>query len=210
MKIPILAYIAAASFFFPSTVGIYKWKEQDTLMKVFIVYCCFSSLHVIVEYTIGRMGMPTHALSNLHQLVELTAISFVYFKYAQHNGIKNIIQYGTLVYVFVWILYKFTFEEPQKISELIQTSGRFILICFSTIILFEMIRVSKNGIIKKKVFWIVAGVILYSAGTIIIFTTGNKILTMGMTYFEFLWHFNWTLAILANSLFVKGILCKTF
>ncbi|MCK9407645.1 MAG: hypothetical protein WCX28_08285 [Bacteriovoracaceae bacterium] len=208
MKIPYFAYVSGVSFFIPAAVGLYKWKQQNRIMRLFVLFCCFSALHVSVEYIFGRLGKPTQGLSNFHQLLELVVILFLYLKKSKDNRFRSALFASSIVYIIIWLSNKKFFESIDKINVVVQSSGRFLLIFCSILALYDLIKMSVSKITNDPVFWIGAGTIIYAAGTIIVITMGNIILEMGVDYFIFFWHINWGLTIIANLFYARSFLCN--
>lgn len=207
MAIPVFAHVAAASYFIPAGVGLRYWKSAPVPLKVFTLFCVYSTLHLIAEFTLGRMKISNQFLLNYHQIVELTAILFVYYSWAIEKRIKNLFLIFGLGYSLMWVVNKLFFEDPMHFSENISILALFIQIISSIIILNALVGSSRESVTRHAIFWIALGVLLYAAGTIIISGFSNTILALGMEYFNILWHFNWGFTIIANILYARSFAC---
>lgn len=210
MTIPIFAHVAAGSFVIPAAVGLRYWRSQNFPMKIFIVFCIYSVFHLAAEFTLGRFGISNQFLSNYHQIVELVCILYVYHQWIDNRFFKRLFISFGIVYCLVWLVNKFFYEDPERFSEMITTIALLFLIVSSVIVMNGLIRTSRESIFQHSIFWIALGVLLYSAGTIVVTSYSNEILAMGILYFNILWHINWGFTIIANIMYSKGLLCKVF
>ncbi len=210
MQIPVFAHVAAASFFIPAGIGYRNWRILQPPMKIFTLFCFFLVVQVIAEFVLGRLGIANHFVSNIHVLVQVECILFLYFKWVQKTRLKDSLKIAGLMYFVFWFLDVSFLPFPKEFRENIDTVASCILLVASVIILGQIVGVSKISITQYSVFWIAIGTLLYSSGTIVVFSFSNTILNMGMEYFNMLWHINWGFTIIANLFFVRSFSCKTF
>lgn len=210
MQIPVFAHVAAASYLIPAGIGLRNWNMLQTPMKIFALFCFFSVVQVITEFGLGRMGISNHFVSNIHILVQVECIFFLYSQWSQKIRLNDGLKIAGLMYFVFWFLDVSFLPFPKEFRENIDTVASCILLVASVIILGQIVGVSKISITQYSVFWIAIGTLLYSSGTIVVFSFSNTILNMGMEYFNMLWHINWGFTIIANLFFVRSFSCKTF
>jgi len=78
----------------------------------------------------------------------------------------------------------------------------------AAIVIWTQIKDERSTMLERSVFWVAAAVILYSTGTMAVLGLGNFLMKLGRPYFVAAWHINWTLIIVANIFYTKGMLCK--
>ena len=210
MQIPIFAYVAAASFLIPAGFGVRHWRRLQTSMKIFALFCIFSVIQVTAEFVLGRMGIANQFLSNIYMIVYVGCMLFLYSQWTQKIRLNDGLKIAGLMYFVFWFLDVSFLPFPKEFRENIDTVASFIMLVASVIILGQIVRVSKISITQYSVFWIAIGTLLYSSGTIVVFSFSNTILDMGIEYFNMLWHINWGFTIIANVFFARSFLCKTF
>jgi len=210
MKTPIFSFIAAGSYLIPSGFGIRYWRVLSTPMKIFALFSTYSVLHEIVAIVLGRMGISNHFLSNIYVVTFIECILFLYSKWTDRQFLKDGFRIAGLMYFVFWTIDVSFSPFPKEFRENIDTVANAIALVTSVIILSQLIKYSKKSIVEYSVFWIAIGTLLYSAGTIIIFSFSNTILSMGINYFNMLWHINWGFTIIANVLYARSFWCKTF
>lgn len=210
MQIPVFAHVAAASFLVPAWSGIRYWKHLSAPMKIFGVFCFFSTLQVVIEFILGRMGIPNQFLSNIYMLVHVECLLYLYSKWIQKTFIKDILKIVGLLYIAFWFLDVSFLPFPKEFREHIDTVANGIMLITSIILLSEMVKLLEHSLTDYSVYWIAIGTLLYSAGTIVVFSFSNTILSMGIGYFNILWHINWGFTIIANLFFARSFRCKTF
>lgn len=210
MPIPIFAHFAAASSLLPVITGIYFWKQHTLPIKVFIIFCFFGLATIMSEFVLGKMGISNHSLSNYYLLVEFICVLYVYHRWTLQQWLKDGLQYSGMVYILIWFINKYFYEDPARFSETITTVASGIFIASSIIILHEIVNRTTVKISQQTIFWIASGILLYSSGTIIVMALSNTILEMGIQYFDLLWHINWGFVIIANLMYARSFSCKIF
>jgi ABC-type transport system involved in multi-copper enzyme maturation permease subunit len=101
------------------------------------------------------------------------------------------------------------FRDPDHINSGMAMISRTFLIVMALVTLQSAIKDEKLHLLERPVFWVVMGVVLYSAGTLLVVGLSNQLLELGVPYFVVAWHINWSLLIIANLLYTKGMLCKS-
>lgn len=210
MSIPPFAHVAAASYAIPVIVGLRYWRNFRTPLKAFTIFCIYSLLHVIGEYTLGRMGISNQFLLNIHHIVELSAILYVLHSWLREQWMKDLIQYFGMAYILLWFINKSFFEDPMRFSTVISVTALVMFIFTSVIVLLQLLRIADNPLKEYTIFWFALGVLLYASGTIAVDLLSNTIMEMGIEYFNVLWHINWGFTIVSNLLFSRSFACKRF
>jgi hypothetical protein len=101
------------------------------------------------------------------------------------------------------------FYDPDHIDSAMAIVSRILLIVMSLVTLQAAMRDEQSHLTARPIFWVVIGVILYSSGTMLVFGLSNQLLKLGETYFIVAWHVNWSLLIIANLAYTRGMLCKS-
>ena len=209
MPVPILGYIYFVASLVPVSVGFVRFRSIGRPMKVLTVLCVLSLVSATAAFILGRFNINNHFISNAYMPVEVVLIMLVYFFSARVTKHRRVLVGSAVLFVAVWIIDKVLFEIPNQISSRMALVSRLLLIASS---LF-MISVASNDatakLSDKAVFWIAAGVILYSAGTFIGVGLANRLLELNVTLFDIAWHINWSLLIISNLFYTKGLLCKS-
>jgi hypothetical protein len=208
MTIPPFAHAAAVSYLIPGITAAYHWKKLHGPMKLFGIFCFYSVFHIVLEFILGRMGIPNQFLSNIYRLLLLECILFLYHQWTRRQILKNFFAFAGMAFMIVWAV-DFSFTPfPDEFREHLIASANIVMLATSVVILQDMVRQSELSITKNAIFWISSGIILYSAGTMTVFTMSNAVLKMGIEYFNILWHINWLFTIIANMFFARSFQCK--
>jgi len=78
----------------------------------------------------------------------------------------------------------------------------------SIVTLNALLKTAARKLTHEPVFWVLTGTLLYFSGTFAVMGLSNELMKLGRWYFDFAWHINWGLTIIANMLYAKGVLCK--
>lgn len=179
-------------------------------MKVFTIFAVLGCLIVTTEIILGRFGINNLFLINIYWLMQVECFVYIYIKRIQKRSYSDILQVIGMLYLLLW-MYDFSFDSfPDRFNEFFMASGNIFLIIITVLMFYEIFPVGDKKMSEYSIFWIGIGVIIYSASTVIVFTMSNKLLEIGIQYFNMLWHINWGFTIISNVLFARSFTCKTF
>ncbi|NUN68818.1 MAG: hypothetical protein HUU02_03810 [Bacteroidetes bacterium] len=210
MTIPVFAHVAAVSCFIPAAVGLWYWKQSPAAMRVFTLFCLYSTLHLVMEFTLGRLGISNQFLMNYHQIIELLCILYLFHARVTERRTQLFFRALAALYSVLWLVNKFLYEDPERFSEGITIAAMLVLMTASVIVLNMSVRTAAGPVTQHSTFWIALAVLLYGAGTVIITGFSNTILAMGMEAFDTFWHINWGFTILTNLLYARSFRCPSF
>jgi hypothetical protein len=72
--------------------------------------------------------------------------------------------------------------------------------------LIALLTSESESLFRQPRFWISAGVVIYTAGTLPLFILSNKLLSLPLEEFEKVWNVNWSLTIASNLLYAVAFL----
>jgi hypothetical protein len=111
-------------------------------------------------------------------------------------------------FILFWIISKFTFEPFSRLDGWTASVSKILQITFSIFILVDIIKESDLVWTRDSRFWVGAGIIIYSAGSIFIFALFNKMLEISADRLRMVWHINWSLMIISYLFYARSFLCK--
>lgn len=210
MAIPLFAHVAAGSYLIPAAAAISVRSRLNRPMKIFAIFIGYTVLHIGGEFTLGRFGIHNQFLLNIYRLIFLECILFLYMLWTDRQFLKDLFRLAGAAYLLFWCIDVAFTPFPAEFREGLSSISNAVLIVASLMILNAVNKHSHRRVTEHSVFWIAAGIILYSSGTMVVTLMSNTILAMGLEYFNALWHINWGFTILANLFFTKAFLCKNF
>jgi hypothetical protein len=207
-NIPILALAAIASFFIPSAVGIFRFRSLTTSVKLFAMFYFLTCAEELVELYLALNHIHNIFLINYSFLIEPVFLSVVYFVWAKEKWLKQLIAIPGILYIMIWLANKLYFGSPDEVNNPMAMASRIVLISVSIFVLHSMMKDVDIVLFAEPLFWISTGWILYSTGVLLIYGLSADLLKAGVKYFTSAWYINWSLAIVSNLMFTKGLICK--
>lgn len=201
-----------ASSLFPLIIGIFRWKKVDAMLRYFIFFLLITVIQIGIEYTLGRMKIPTHVLTDFYTAFEATFLLLLFRLFVRSNLKKIIflifIALDLAVFIFSYIHQN---NEPQ-FNTLLLLLTRVVLIFGAMSVIHSIVTEKVNTvypIYKYSIFWIAAGVLIYCTGSVLVLSLGNEIMKLGIDYFFAIWKINWSFFIIANILFSFSFFVST-
>ncbi len=210
MTIPVFAHVAAISYFIPATYGILNWKNNGKALKTLTVFLIYTIFHVAFEFLLGRMNISNQFLINFHQLIEFECIIYIFRQWTSKRTMKDVFHIFALLYLVFWFTEITFISIPTEFRESISTTANVLLILSALVIGIELFRTTELPVTQHSIFWIAAGVILYTSGTVVVVTISNSILKAGIEYFNAMWHIIWGFTIISNIFYARSFRCSSF
>jgi hypothetical protein len=209
MSIPLLGYGYFIASLIPLSVGVIRYRFLDRPMKILTLLCVLAVLSASAELTLGRLAVNNRFIANNYVPVEVLLITLVYFFSTSTAKYRRILIATYALFAIVWTVDKVLFDVPNETNSTMALVSRLFLFSISLLMISTASRDTKTALGDKPIFWVAAGVLLYSTGTFVVVGLGNRLLQLNVTLFVIAWHINWLLLIVANLLYTKGLLCKT-
>ena len=208
MSIPLLGYVCFAVSFVPAVVGLFRYGKMSTPMRLLTALCALAVLNDVTSLILGRMKINNQLLANVYVLVELVLITAVYYFSTVAGRFKRALLGSASLFVLVWLVDVTFFDPLTEMNSTMAAISRLFLIAQSFMMITVVSRDSAGQLSKRAVFWIASGVILYSTGTFIVAAFGSRLLDINVSFFVIAWHINWSLLIVTNLFYTKGMLCE--
>ena len=208
MTYPLLAYVYGASTLVPAVAGLSRFRVLQRPLRILAVLSVLACFTEVIEYLVARWNHYNAFISSYYEFFEYSMLLGVYFTSVGKKRTRAIIIALELIFAVVWLIEVPTFYNPRAVTADVQTVSRILLIVASLVILQSILDQSSNRLMDLALFWVASGVILYSTGTLMVFSLANRLLKLGLPYFEMAWRINWLLSITANLFYVRAFLCK--
>ncbi len=208
MAIPVFAHISAASNLIPAAVGVKNFRNLQKGMRFLALLCVLACLQLVGELVVGYVYKNNYFLADYYNLAELTLLGAVFYfstKSKASRVILGLLFAGFLAYWLVDMIHK---TNPEYINSNLAMVSRVFLIAMSLVGFQNALAGGTAAMSRVPVFWVSFAVVLYSAGTLLLFGLSNQLLAMGVVYFEIAWYINWVLLIVVNVMYSKGMLCR--
>ena len=203
-----MGHIAVWSTLIPAVLGIWRFGRLDKPMKYFAVLCVVGAVNVLLEVVLSRLGIRNYFVSDLYFLVAVPFFGLVYHFSIKAQLARNLLRVCTALFVLVWLIHKAAFADPNQLSSTLAMITAIWLVVMSIVTLNALLKTAARKLTHEPVFWVLTGTLLYFSGTFAVMGLSNELMKLGRWYFDFAWHINWGLTIIANMLYAKGVLCK--
>jgi hypothetical protein len=209
MAIPVFGQIHGLSFLVPATTGILRFSKLDKAMRVLAVLCVLACINIGAQLLVGLWGLKNYFVSNFYRIVEVSLFCAVYFFSVGSKAVRNVLKVLAVLFAVIWMVNTIWYLHPDHINSEMGMMSRIFLIVMSVVTLHAAVKDEKSHLLERPVFWVAMGVLLYASGTLLVLGLSNHLLQLGKPYFDVAWHINWSLLIIANLLYTKGMLCKS-
>jgi hypothetical protein len=209
MAIPVFGKLYALSIFIPAIIGVMRYGRLGRAMRILSVLCVLAGIDVGVQLFLGLNHVKNYFISDYYRVVETSILCAVfYFSIAPKRGRTLLMGLGVL-FVAIWVADMIWFNNSEHMNSGMAMISRMFVLVMSLITFQQTLKDERRHLVERPVFWVAMGAILYSCGTLLVVGLSNQLLQIGKTIFDVAWHINWSLLIIANLFYTKGILCKS-
>ncbi len=208
MKYPILVYVCTAALFVPPIVGVFRFRRLSGSMKLMAALTIFACIELGFEYLVPYLKHPNIFVSDYYEFIEFCTLWAVFSMSVQNRRTRIILGTRGTGFALYWLLHIPSPESQDVISGTTPVVSRVVLVAMTLVTIHALVALGTKRVIEAPIFWVAFGVLLYSAGTLMVMGLGNQILRLGKPYFDAAWQINWLMNIVANMFYTKAFLCK--
>jgi len=208
MKIPVLFYISMLTEIVTALVGGLRYRTLQRPLRILEWLIIFTILEVGLQWALSYFGIHNLWTSHFFTLIEMVFAILMFSSWMKNRRNRMMLSLCLFMFIIFWIVSKFTFEPLSLVDGWTAAISKILQITFSTFLLVEVVKESDMNWTDDPRLWIIAGIIIYSAGSIFIFALFNKMLQISPDRLKIIWFLNWTLIIISNLLYTRGFLCK--
>jgi hypothetical protein len=205
---PVLFYIAFFVEVGAMLVGGFRYRSLPHPLRILEWLIIFNVGMACAEWTLLRLHIYNLWISHFSTMIELTAIVFMYSLWMKQHGKRRVLLICLVVFLFFWIISKFSFEPLSLADDWTATISKVLQIAFSAYLLLDVVKESDIVWTNDPRFWVAAGTIIYAAGSLFLFALFNKMLQISTERFLMIWPLNWVFIIISNLLYMRGFVCK--
>lgn len=185
--------------------GLMLWSKMDrgfrTLTVLFII-SFISGLSAFITSKLGITNLPLLHLYTLWQL-SLTVLAFSYWD--RDRKARTVLRTTIGIFALFWIISKLTLEDLRHFPTVTDPVAAGIMVAAGIRLLFAITRESRRSLFRIDRFWMAAGVLLGSTGSLLAFGASNAFLETDVSAFDRLWTIIWSANIASNICFLSGL-----
>lgn len=208
MTLPLFGRVSEASYLIPAGVGLWVFRRLSAPLKIVAVLALLTCIVVAIEIIAAYLIHYNNFVTNFFEMVEFVVIVIAYFLYVRNRNSRLILISLSVPVIAVFLIKLPHLYNPSVIAENTSVVSRLALVALSLVALQSVMDSGTERVVDVPFFWVVFGVMLYSAGTIMVFGLADRLLKIGLPYFEMGWRVNWLLNIAANLFYTEAFLCR--
>ena len=208
MNFPGLFYFSLLIVIVTALVGGVRYRNLPRPLKILEWLILFSIIEVGLQWFLASYHIHNLWTSHYYSLIEIIFVTFMYSSWVKQKQYKVVLFLCLAGFIILWIVSKFTFEPLSIADDGTATVSKILQILFSTYLLVIVVRESDIVWTNDPRLWVVAGTIIYCAGSIFLFALFNRMLQISQDRLKVVWFLNWILIIVSNVFYMRGFLCK--
>ena len=208
MRLPFLFYFYLLIEITTAIIGGSRYGNLQRSLKILEWLIIISILEVGVQWYLASLHIRSLWTSHFFTLIEIAFIFLIFSFWMRQRKNRLILLSFFLAFVVFWIISKFTFEPLSLTDDLTDAISKFLQITFSAYLLVMIVMESNVIWTDDPRLWVVAGIIIYSAGSLFMAALFNKMLQISYDSLRLVMSMNWILMIISNLFYVRGFLCK--
>jgi hypothetical protein len=208
MRPPLLYYICLFIHVATAIVGGFRYKSLPRPLRILEWMIVLGVIDEGLQYTLALSGIRTLWMSHFFTLIEFICVVSIYSYWINYDRKKMFLFLCLAVFSLLWSASKFTFEPISYSDDWTSTLSKVLQIAFSAYLLIEILKESDLRWANDPRLWVVAGVLIYAAGTLFWFALFNKMLEISPDLLRKSYSLNWFLMITSNVFFLIGFLCR--
>jgi hypothetical protein len=189
------------------TALLVKIREYDTGSKWFRYYFVIAMVTDITMMLMAEMRINSMPVANIFSVTQFFLICSGIQMWVTRTALQRTMQFFTCLIALVIAIYVLGTAHKKEFDVLTMAVENIILMTVAAIMLLQLSGDSSQYLINNHKFWFTVAVFLYFSVNTIVFSTGNLLVDDHVYLRRYTWVINSVMSIVANMLFMKGILC---
>jgi hypothetical protein len=207
MTLPVIGYVELVSNIAPLGAGLFRFRAMGREMTLFFILLLAGFVTEIVTLIMGRHGMNNWWVLQYYHLLEFLLLATVLASWQKRAPVKRILWAAIVVFPWFWAVAKWTTIEPLWVTDNITHSVSSVIILIVAVYsLLQMVKETDLSLTKESRFWILAGVVLYFSGSLMLFVLFEEISAFPWVDALTPFMIHWELNTVVNILFMIGYL----
>jgi hypothetical protein len=189
-------------------LGLLRYRFSKVPIRLLVWYILIWFVVDVVEFVMSKHHINNLWISHCDTLIEVIlfiAIVF-YWRTSKRMGLVLIVSFSS--FVILWIVSKYTFEPMTAGDDITWSFSRLFMICFAGYLMFAILNEQTIDLTKDSRFWVITGFIIYSVGTLLLFSSFNYLISNSPNVLIALYPLNWILTIITHLFFACAIWCQ--
>lgn len=170
-------------------------------------YFILAAVIDIVMMVITSMGIPNMGYGSLFLVIRFYMYGMAMIPWLQLPEYEGKLKTVNLVLSVAFLIHVLATYQPKMLDILTISIENVLMVILSGAVLFRIIEYSNEHLTSDYRFWISVAAFIYFSVSTVVFTTGNLLLSETMFLRRYTWAVHAAVMILANLIYIKGILC---
>jgi hypothetical protein len=184
-----------------------KNREYDKGSLWFKTYFIVAAITDIVLFILMQTKTNSMPVANSFSVAQFFLLSTGIVFWVNRPGLRKVLQFATCLIALVLAIYVLGTLHKKVFDSFSITIENVLLMILSAVILIQLTGDSSQFLFKNHKFWFAVAVFLYFSVSAIVFATANFLIGDQIYLRRYTWIINVIMSILANILYLKGILC---
>ena len=207
LKLPFLAYVAGFSALLPFAIGFLRRKSLDEGLNWFCWLLFFDLAVSGGQLILNFYKIKNLWLSHLFVLVQFSFVIGICAKWVETAVVRKLFLISIALFSALWIISRFTFEPITVPTTYVTPIAKAILVAIS-LYMISSIAQSSEQLSKEPRYWIVSGIVISSAGSLLFYAFRGIIDKFGRDELLIAYSVHWAIDIVANIIYSIGFLCR--
>jgi hypothetical protein len=206
--LPVVFYIFLFTPFAVATVGVARWRSLDTALKVLVAFVTLDGLGTIFATYLALRNVNNLWLTHIFTVIELLCFLFMVSRWQSNPSISWWSSVAFWAFIVVWIACKLGLESWSGFDSYTAPVEKMILMVFATLALLKVSSDNNTLVFAKASFWVLAGILVYCTGSLMLFAAGNSMLQLNRDAAIRVWSTYWMVGCVSNLAYIGALLCR--
>lgn len=186
----LLAIMSVAQLFILIPLGTiyFRFKRFNTIHKLLSILLISAGILSFIAYVMHGKKMNNMIISHFYTSVEYLLWSLIYIRLFDNRTIKKLIQISIFIVITFTIINMIFWQPLETYNSYSKSVESAFLVCFSIGWFYKVfVDQSIKRLETHPMFWINAAVLIYFAGSFLLFITNNFLMEIPLIEFFEAW-----------------------
>lgn len=207
-NLPLLFFLSTGSAYSAMILGLVRFRWLDKGGKALALLCIANGIELTVTLILSLNGIRNLGVENIYRPVELSLIAAAFWHLTGASAARRWLPALAIGFVLIWFVDAVVPAGLEGINANMAMVQRIFGVLMSVMALYLGLNEPGAPFLRRPLLWMGTAVLVYCSGSFLVLGFSNELVNMGIEKFIAAWQINWALLLIANLLYIKGMLCK--
>jgi hypothetical protein len=178
-QVPITLRLTAFSIIIPTGIGLWYYQKLSLSFRILLLFMLSAWTVEMLTVQQSAQRIQGYVYFQIYTFIEFGSLMLIFSMWQSKPRMQRVLIFTVVIVTLVLLVLKiYRSENGETFDTLASTIESLVLVAAALITLISLTSENITFVFSNPRFWVVSAVLIYFAGTVIVFSLVNWVLTV--------------------------------